>query len=61
MSFRSVFTFSPVMGSDINSSCCMENLSATRDKVAFLLFSDERRQIKFAHALHRDSFSSTYE
>ena len=39
----------------INSAYRMENLSAWRDKVTVLLFSDERRQIKFARALDPDS------
>ena len=42
-------------GSDINNTYRMENLVALREKVTVLLFSDERRQIEFARALHRDS------
>ena len=39
----------------INSAYRMENLLAWRYKVTVLLFSDERRQMKFVRALHRDS------
>ena len=54
--FQTTFSQNASGELDINSAYRMENLFALRDKVTIPLFSDKKRQIKFARALHRDSF-----
>ena len=48
-------------GSDINSAYHIENWSSWCDKVTVLLFCVERRQIKFACALHHDGVPLSWE